>query len=95
MINTQMRFYPYFTFGDKDKYGQAKLSEKPKGQIKMCINISSQTTQDNISFENCKYIGLTYAPIDATYVIQYGDEKLKVLYVNPKGKLNQVYLTNI
>ena len=90
MINAQMRFYHYFTFGDKDKYGQAKLSEEPKGQIKMCINISSQATQDNIIFENCKYIGLTYAPIDATYVIQYGDEKLKVLYVNPMGRLEKL-----
>lgn len=93
MINTDMNLYDYFTFGDDDGYGQPALSTEPKGQIKMSINISSQSIQDNILYKDCSYVGLTHdANVDDTYVIKYGEGKLKVLYVNPKGRLKQVFL---
>ena len=93
MINTDMHLYDYFTFGDDDGYGMPQLSIEPKGKIKMAINISSQTTQDNILYKDCTYVGLTQdANVDDTYVIMYGKGKLKVLYVNPKGRYKQVFL---
>ena len=95
MINAQMRFYDYFTFGMNDTYGQPVLSDDPEGTIKIAINIASQSIQDNINYKDCQYTGLTYAPIDDSYVIQYGDEKLKVLYVNPIGRLTQVFMSAI
>ena len=95
MINTEMRFYDYFTYGEKDEYGQPQLSEKTQGTIKMAINITSQSTQDNINYKDASYIGLTHAAIDDTYVIQYGPEKLKVLYVNPMGRYKQAFMKEI
>lgn len=92
MINTDMRLYDYFTFGAEDNYGQPILSEEVVGQIKMAINLSSQTVQDNINFQDCNYVGLTMAQLDDSYVIQYGDEKLKVQYINPRGRYKLVYL---
>ena len=93
MINTDMHLYDYFTFGEDDIYGQPTLSTEPKGQIKMAINISSQATQDNILYKDCTYVGLTQdANVDDTYVIRYGKGKLKVLYINPKGRYKQVFL---
>lgn len=92
MINAAMRSYTYFTFGTENEYGQAQLSSEPKGQIKMTINLTSQSVQDNINYMNAQYVGLTHADIDDTYVIQFGDEKLKVLYVNPFGRLKQVFM---
>lgn len=93
MINTDMRLYDYFTFGDEDGYGQPQLSTEPKGKIKMAINISSQSTQDNILYKDCTYVGLTKdANVDDTYVIGYRESKLKVLYVNPRGRNKQVFL---
>ena len=94
MINARMRIYDYYTFGDLDKYGQPQLSEEPKGQIKMAIQTTSQSIQDNINYQNATYLGLTLAPIDDKYVIQYGDERLKVLYVTP-GRINQVFMAKI
>lgn len=93
MINTDMREYDYFTFGKKDEYGQLVLSEYPTGVIKMAINLTSQSIQDNINYKNSQYIGLTNAEVNDTYVIQYGNERLKVLYVNPKGRYKQVFLS--
>lgn len=96
MINTDMRIYDYYTYGANDSYGQPQLSETSQGSIKMAINISSQAIQDNILYQDCSYVGLTMtSAVNDTFVIQYGDEKLKVLYVNPKGKYKQVFLKRI
>lgn len=95
MINADMRSYNYFTFGEPDSYGQPQLSQEAQGTIKMAINISSQSVQDNINYKDCSYVGLAHSSLDDSYVIQYGDKKLKVLYVNPKGRLKQVFLAEI
>ena len=96
MITTEMRQYNYFTFGADDGYGQPTLSTAPAGQIKMAIYLTSQSIQDNVLFENCAYMGLTNATeVNSTYVIQYGEERLKVLYVNPKGRYKQVYMARM
>jgi hypothetical protein len=95
MINADMRLYDYFTFGEPDSYGQRKLSQEVQGTVKMAINISSQSVQDNINYKDCSYIGLTHSLLDDSFVIQYGDKKLKVLYVNPKGRFTQVFLKEI
>ena len=87
-----MRLYDYFTYGEDDAYGQPMLSKEPVGKIKMAINISSQSVQDNINYRDAQYIGLTYADVKDAYVIVYGEERLKVLYINPKGRYNQVFL---
>ena len=98
MITRDLRFYDYFTLGEKDAYGQVKLpkiSDTPKGQIKMTINISSQSIQDNILYENCSYVGLTQEPINDTYVINYEGKLLKTLYINPKGRYTQVFMGDL
>lgn len=95
MINADMRDYTFFTYGAKNAYGQPVLDKEPKGTINIAIYTTSQSIQDNINYKNAAYLGLTYAPIDDSYVIQYGAEKLKVLYVNPQGRMKQVFLAKI
>jgi hypothetical protein len=95
MITRDMRVYDYYLYSGKDTYGFPILSEEPQGTIKMAINITSQSIQENINYSGATYIGLTNSLLDDSYVIQYGEEQLKVLYVNPKGRLNQVYLAKI
>lgn len=98
MINADMHLYDYFTLGENDEYGQQAMPAEdaiPVGKVKMVINISSQSIQDNINYSGAQYIGLTHAKVDDTYVIQYGNERLKVLYVNPKGRLTQVFMAQV
>ena len=92
MINADMRLYNYFTLGEENEAGQRFPSKEPVGQIKMAINISSQSVQDNINYAGASYVGLTHANVDDTYIIEYGNERLKVLYVNSKGRLKQVFM---
>ena len=99
MINADMRLYDYFTLGDDNGYGQPQLpavDAEPDGQIKMAINITSQSTQDNVNYQDAQYVGLTFADVDDTYIITRSlHERLKVLYVNPKGRLKQVFMKRI
>ncbi len=37
-------------------------------------------------------MGLTLDKVDDTYIIHYGKEKLKVININPFGRLNQVFM---
>ena len=92
MISNKMRFYDYYTYGESNAYGQPQLSKEVQGTIKMAINTTSQFIQDNIQYKNATYLGLTFAPINNKYVIQYGDIKLKVLYVNSAGRMTQVFM---
>lgn len=98
MINTDMRVYDFFTLGLEDEYGQRSMPSEdavPSGTVKMAINLTNQLIQDNINYQNANYVGLTHANVDDTYIIQYGEERLKVLYVNPKGRLKQVYMATV
>lgn len=97
MINTDRRDYDYFLLGTKNAYGQQALPGKdaiPNGKINMAIYTTSQTIQDNILYKDSQYIGLTNDDINDTYIIKYGDKRLKVLYVLPiKNRYTQVFLT--
>ena len=92
MINATMRSYTYSTLGPVDEYGIPTLIPA-SGTIKLSINISSQSVQDNINYQNCNYVGLTMdKSINDNMVINFGTEKLKVQYVNPMGRYTQVFL---
>ena len=95
MINADMREYEYYLYNGKNAYAQPQLSKEPQGTIRMAIYTSSQSIQDNINYKDAAYVGITYAKLDDTYVIKYGDEKLKVLYVNSQGRYKQVFLAKI
>lgn len=95
MINADMRTYDFYTFGEADAYGQRRLSDTTQGQITMAIYNTSTSVQDNINYTDCNYVGLTMAQLDDNYVIQYETEKLKVEYINPRGRYKQVYMVKI
>lgn len=96
MITADMRKYDYYTYGAYDDYGQPILSPDIKGKVKMAIYIASQSIQDNVLFENCAYVGITNdTAINSTYVIAYGTERLKVLYVNTQGRYKQCYMARV
>ena len=95
MINAQMKDYNYRVYEETNNYGQPTLSEI-KGKVKLAINLASQTTQDNILYQDCSYTGLTNdAAINDTYVVEYDKEQLKVRYVNPMGRFKQVFMSRM
>ena len=96
MINSQMRSYDYYTFGENNAYGQPQLSEEKKGSIKIAIHKITEAIEENSFYGGANYMGLTFdRAIDSTFVIQYGEEKLKVLTTNPQGRYVQVSLARM
>lgn len=93
MINATMRTYDYYTLNGKDEYGQEVLTENIQGKVKLAIYTLSNTIGTNIKYKDSTYIALTQnKAINDSYVIQYGEEKLKVQYVIPTGRYYQVFL---
>ena len=98
MINSKMKDYTYYLLTDND-YGQTTLIKDadanpiPQGEVKICITTLNKAVTDNIRYSEATYIGLTHdESIKDTYVIQYDNELLKVLYVNPDGRYTQVFM---
>ena len=95
MITRDLKEYEYFQYEGKDTYGFPKLSEEPKGKVKLAIYITNQSIQDNINYSGASYVGFTNSLLDDSYVIKYGELQLKVLYVNPQGRMKQVFLSKV
>lgn len=92
MIQAQIKSYYYFLYGSEDDYGQKVLSGAPDGSIKMAISTTSNSISDSIIYSGAQYIGLTQDTINDSYVIKYGKQKLKVLYVNTVGRYKQAFM---
>lgn len=91
-----MQTYNYYTYGAADAYGQPQLSSNAQGSVKIAIYTTSQAIQDNINYKDSAYVGLTHdKAINDKYVIEYNNEKLKVLYVNQAGRYRQVFLQRL
>ncbi len=95
MYSVKSKNYDYYKYADKNAYGALTLPTDATGQVKMAIYITSQNIQDNINYKGATYLGLTHSLLDDKTVIQYGDKKLKVLYVNPEGRLKQVFMAEL
>ena len=99
MINTSMRAYEYFKYGEPNEYGQQTLIKGENGEplvqgtVKLAIALTTQATQDSINYHNAQFCAQTLNnDIDDTYVILYGKTRLKVLFVASGGRYKQVFL---
>lgn len=95
MISMEMRQYNYLLYGQNDEYGAQQLDEEVKGSILIAIYTNTMATADNIKYSEGDFIGLTSASINDSYVILYGDKKLKVLYTIPARRYTQAFLKEI
>lgn len=95
MINTDLRTYDYYLYGDNDAYGQPTITEEKQGEIKMAIYLNSQSNNNSITYTDAEYIGLTHNPVSDNMIIRYADAKLKVNHINGQGRMKQVWMTKI
>lgn len=96
MINANMRYYDYYTIGELDEYGQEKMSKKVAGRVKMSIYQTAQNTTNTVLYADADFIGLTMDKnVKDSFVIVYGDIRLKVRQINAQGRLTQVFLKKV
>ena len=95
-IMAQMKDYDYSKYtASRNSYGENTANYTAIGTINIAINLSNQSVGNNIYYSEADYIGLTKEEVDDTYIIHYGNEKLKVKYVNPIGRYKQVALVRL
>ena len=95
MINAQMTEYKYYPMKENE-YGEAIIDEGSFGTILIAINLINQAISDNPLYTNATYIGITFnKEISDKHIVKYGNQKLKVLYVNPIGRYKQVYMATM
>jgi hypothetical protein len=93
MINARMSDYDYYLLNTDNGYGQITTDLVKQGTVKLSISTLTQTVTEDLRYSEASYIGLTQdKQINDTYLIQYGNTVLKVLYVNPDGRYTQVFL---
>lgn len=99
MINSSMRNYDYYLLNQDNGYGQLTLLRDSEanpikqGEVNISITNLTKAVTDDIRYSNASYIGLTHdKDINDTYVIQYGNELLKVQYVISAGRYTQVFM---
>jgi hypothetical protein len=103
MINAQMKSYNFYLYDEEaDIYGQKTLIKNAEGEpeiqgtVQMSITHTDTRIQQDIKYIDATYFGLTHdKSINDRYVIQYGDERLKVLYVIREGRYSQVFMNVI
>ena len=99
MIIPNMRLYDYYKTTTNAAYGQEVMPPNdavPEGKVKLSIYPTSTGTQENILYANCSYVAYTYdGEIDDKYIIQYGKERLKVMYKQHIGHFKLVYLARV
>lgn len=97
MINSNMKKYDYYLLPEKNEYGQQLIVEgaPPDGVIELAIHETNKNINDNNLYSGAQYVGLTFSYIDDTYIIQYGDRRLKVLYTIASPRYTQVFLVRM
>ena len=81
-----------FAFGEVDEYGQETLDLENSSTIHLTFGLFNHHDTEDVRYQDVEYTGLTFDNLTDNNVIQIGDNKYKVKFVNPYGRINQVFL---
>lgn len=94
MYNRQLTTILVNSYSGVDEYGDMLTTLDGSRTIQGSINIHSQSTTDDIRYQNAEYLILTKDKnISDQDRLLFNNQEYKVLYVNPFGRLNQVWVS--
>ena len=93
MINRELVDATVETYGGYDEYGQQLAEKTAERNITVAIGYYTHSATDDIRYQDVKYYGLTKDRniTDKDYII-VGENKYKVMFVNPTTRWTQLYL---
>lgn len=93
MINRELVKATVETYGGLDEYGQELAELQNEREIMVAVGFYTHTATDDIRYQDVKYYGLTKDRniTDKDYLV-VGENKYKVLFVNPTTRWTQLYL---
>lgn len=80
------------TMGGQDEYGQDLVDALEEKPITLTFGLYNHKQTDDVRYEDVEYTGLTAYDVSDNQIIAIGDKEYKVLFVNPFGRMNQVFL---
>jgi len=95
VINRSMHQAQVLMLGEDDEYGQPQIVEAPLPSITLSFGLYTHSSVEDPRYQDVEYTGLTTHEVNDKMVLQIGDERYKVLFVNPFGRINQVFLKSI
>lgn len=94
MINREMRPAAVLSYEDSlDEYGQSNTGVPTERMIELTLRIHQHTKVEDIRFNEVTHSALTFdkSIIDANK-IRIGDDTYSIEFVNPEGRLTQLFL---
>lgn len=95
MINRELRNATVVTYGGVDEYGQTSTAAQASREISITFGLYQHAEVNDVRFQDVTHYGLTRDRdiTDHDHIIIDGVE-YKVLFVNPFGRMTQVFLRN-
>ena len=93
MINREFRQATVVTYGGIDEYGQMLTTPTASRNISVTLNLYSHTQTSDVRFQEVSHVALTKdRTITDKDVLIIDGKEFKVFFVNPFGRLAQVFL---
>ena len=83
------------TMGGKDRYGQELVNVIEDKPITLTFGLYNHKQTDDVRYQDVEYTGLTPYDVSDNQIIVIDNTKYKVLFVNPFGRMSQVFLKKI
>ena len=77
---------------DSDEYGQPVLDTENPQSIELTFGLYNHTETEDVRYQDVEYTGLTQYEVSDKNVIQLDGKNYKVKFVNPFGRIKQVFL---
>lgn len=93
MINREMRQATVVTYGGVDEYGQMNTTATASRDTYLTFGLYQHTNSNDVRYQNVTHYGLTKdSEITDNDIIVIDGVEYKVLFVNPFGRMREVFL---
>lgn len=92
VINRDMREATLLTMGGKDAYGQNLSNIIAQSTIHLTFGLYNHREVDDIRYQAITHTGLTKDVVNDNQIIVLDGKQYKVQFVNPYGRLSQLFL---
>lgn len=92
VINRDMRQAQVYKLAGQDEYAQPTYETESSQTISLTFGLFNHSPVEDIRYQNVEYTGLTKDLCAESDLLKIGDNFYRVIFVNPFGRLNQVFL---
>lgn len=92
VINRNMRQAQMYKLGELDEYGQEELDTENSTTVNLTFSLFNHRDTEDVRYQDVEYCGLTYDNITDNNVLLLDNKKYKVKFVNPYGRIKEVFL---